>query len=329
MDAIKFWKDRPVLITGATGIVGSHLTQKLVDIGARVYVFIRSNNPQSYLFRTGTIKEVTVINGHLENFSDIERAINTYDINSVFHLGAQTQVGAAHRSPLTTLESNIRGTYNLLEVCRQQRQIVKRIVIASSDKAYGSQVTLPYTEDAPLGGRFPYDASKSCVDILAQSYARTYDLPIAIARCGNIFGPGDSNWNRLIPGTIRAYYHNRSPLIRSNGKYQRDYLYVLDAVHAYSMLAQTLPFEDPYEFLDNIAFNFSLEQPLAALDIVLTIGEMMGCSHIQPTILNNAEGEIVDQYLCSKKARELLQWKPLISFRTGLEITIDYYRGIL
>ena len=208
------WQSHQVFVTGATGIVGSWLVKRLVQEGAYVVTLIRDWDPQSELIRTGDVNHTTVVNGALEDYPILERAINEHNIDTVFHLGAQTIVGSASRSPLPTFESNIRGTYNLLEACRVHGNLVKRIVVASSDKAYGEAVTLPYTEDMALNGRHPYDASKSCADLLASTYAHSYDLPVAIARCGNIYGGGDLNWSRIVPGTIRSLLRNQNPIDR-------------------------------------------------------------------------------------------------------------------
>jgi len=322
---IMTWKDCRVLITGATGIVGSWLVKRLLQEGAFVATLIRDWNPQSELIRSGDIKQTTVVSGELENYDALERAISENEIDTVFHLGAQPLVGIALRSPLPTFEANIRGSYNVLEACRVHRNLVKRIVVASSDKAYGDVDTLPYTEDMPPLGRFPYDVSKSCTDLLARSYSETYDLNVTIARCGNIYGGGDLNWSRIVPGTIRSFVDNEKPLIRSDGKFTRDYIFVQDVVEAYLLLASKAEDQD----IRGQAFNFSGEQPWTVLEIVRNIQELIKCYHIEPIILNQASAEIRDQYLDSSKAKRILKWTPLYSLEKGLAQTIDWYKSFL
>lgn len=317
-----FWRDRPVFITGCTGLLGSWLTQSLLDCGAQVIGLLRDNVPNSIFFRTGLDKQVTIVKGEIEDYSLIERAINEYEIESVFHLGAQTIVTIANRSPLATFKSNIQGTWNILEACRQI-STVKRIIIASSDKAYGDQKKLPYEEDTPLEGRHPYDASKSCADLICRSYYETYNLPVCVTRCGNLFGAGDLNYNRIIPGTIRSIYRGERPIIRSNGAYLRDYFYVNDAVNAYLYLAEKMQNTNLY----GEAFNFSTESPKTVLEVVNTISALME-STLEPIILNTAKHEIKDQYLSAKKARTMLNWSPQYSFEEGLKETIQDYSTI-
>jgi CDP-glucose 4,6-dehydratase len=255
----------------------------------------------------------------------IERAINENEIETVFHLGAQTIVGTALRNPLSTFEANIRGTYQLLEVCRRHQSLVKRIVVASSDKAYGTSPVLPYTEEMPLIGKHPYDVSKSCTDLLAMSYYHTYDLPIVIARCGNIYGGGDLNWSRIVPGTIRSFLGGISPEIRSDGTFSRDYIYVQDVVDAYLLLAQTVKRED----VRGGAFNFGPGRPYTVLEIVQAIQILMNRTELKPTILGTAKAEIQHQSLSSKKAASVLGWKPQHSLEQGLVETIKWYENYL
>jgi CDP-glucose 4,6-dehydratase len=320
-----FWNQKRVLITGATGLVGSWLIKSLTDKNAYVVALIRDADPQSNFFRENLAPYTTIVNGALENLYALERAINEHEVDTVFHLGAQTIVGTALRNPLPTFEANIRGTYNLLECCRLHRSLVKRIVIASSDKAYGSSPQLPYTEEMPLKGEHPYDVSKSCTDLLALSYYHTYQLPIGIARCGNIYGGGDLNWSRIIPGTIKKLYNREAPEIRSNGLFTRDYIYVKDVVLAYLELAEQLNRES----IQGEAFNFGPNQPYTVLDIVNRIQLIMGLSDIRPKILNQAQAEIKDQTLSSKKALELLSWEPTYSLNDGLKETIEWYKFYL
>jgi CDP-glucose 4,6-dehydratase len=321
----KFWRERRVLVTGATGLVGSWVTKDLVDRGALVVALVLDADPYSELYRSGDISRVHVINGRLEDFTSLERAILVHECETVIHLGAQAIVSVAQRSPLPTFEANVRGTWNLLEACRLHPELVKRVVVASSDKAYGEQDQLPYTEEMPLRGHQPYEASKSCADLIAQSYYHTYGLPVAVARCGNIYGGGDLNWTRIVPGTIRSLYRGESPLIRSDGQYVRDYIYVKDVSSAYLTLAEHL--ESPQ--VCGGAFNFSPESRVTVLEIVGKIRKIMGCEHIQPTVLNQARGEIRSQYLSSTRARQVLQWRPDFTLDRGLEETIEWYQRFL
>jgi CDP-glucose 4,6-dehydratase len=320
-----FWNARCVLVTGATGIVGSALSRRLLDAGARVVALVRDWDPQSELVRSGDIAKTSVVNGRLEDFDVVERAINEQEVDTVFHLGAQPIVTTAFRNPLATFESNIRGSYNLLEACRIHRDLVARVVVASSDKAYGDAPTLPYVEDMPVNGRHPYDVSKSCTDLLAMTYAHSYGMAVTIARCGNIYGAGDLNWSRIVPGTIRSLWRGERPTIRSNGLFTRDYIYVEDVVDAYLALAERADSDG----VRGEAFNFSPEKPLTVLDITRLIQRLFGREDLEPLIVNQARAEIKDQYLDSSKARARLQWQPRWSLETGLTETIAWYRKFL
>ena len=320
-----FWTDRRVFVTGATGMVGSWTVKELLRAGAHVVALIRDADPRSELYRSGDYLRTAVVQGCLEDFWSLERAINEHEIDTVFHLAAQPIVGAAQRFPLQTFEANIRGTYNLLEACRIHEQLVRRVVIASSDKAYGKQTDLPYTEETPLNGRHPYEVSKSCADLIAQAYHSSYDLPIAIARCGNIFGGGDLNWNRIVPGTICSLLRGQRPVIRSDGTYVRDYIYVKDVARAYIQVAEQL--SDAR--VEGEAFNFSPSRPLSVMELVDAIRRVMGCEHIEPQVLNNAEGEIHSQYLDAGKAQRVLGWKPHYSLEDGLAETVAWYKAAL
>jgi CDP-glucose 4,6-dehydratase len=317
------WREKRVLVTGATGIVGSWLVRDLIQHQAHVVALVRDADPQTELYRGGNIQRVAVVNGQLEDFHTVERAINEHEIDTVFHLGAQTIVGTAQRSPLPTLEANIRGTYNLLEACRAHSDLVKGIVVASSDKAYGEQPQLPYTEDMPLQGLHPYEVSKSCADLIAQAYHHTYGLPVAIARCGNVYGGGDLNWSRIVPGTIRSLLHGENPVVRSNGSYVRDYIYVEDAVRGYLQLAEYLADGK----IQGQAFNFSTETPLTVLHMVSQIQKLILGKPLEPRILNCAEGEIRSQHLSAAKAHKLLEWEPEFHLEAGLRETIAWYRS--
>ena len=320
----KFWKGKEVFITGASGFLGSWLTKTLVGKGANVTCLIRDLVPSSYLNLSGTIKQVNVVYGCLEDYSVIERALNEYEIDSCFHLGAQAIVGAAVRFPMSTFESNIKGTWNILECVRQNRK-VKRVVVASSDKAYGTKGKLPYKEDNCLQGMHPYDVSKSCTDLLAQSYYHTYGVPVAISRCGNFYGGGDLNSSRIVPGTIKSLILDQHPLIRSDGTYIRDYFYIEDVVDAYLSLGENVDREE----IVGQAFNFGTGQPITVLDLVKLIIRISGKHHLKPVILNEAKNEIKEQYLSSEKARNLLSWEPRFSLEEGLKRTYKWYEAFL
>ncbi|MEZ5317510.1 MAG: GDP-mannose 4,6-dehydratase [Vicinamibacterales bacterium] len=316
------WSERRAFVTGATGIVGSWLVARLLERGARVVTLVRDWDPQSELVRSGTIHRTSVVNGRLEDYETLERAINDHEIDTVFHLGAQPIVSVALRSPLPTFEANIRGTYNLLEACRVHRGLVSRVVVASSDKAYGDGPSLPYTEDMPANGRHPYDVSKSCTDLLALTYAHTYELPVTVARCGNIYGGGDLNWSRIVPGTIRSLLRGERPIIRSNGLFTRDYIYVDDVVDAYLTLAERC--QDAG--VRGEAFNFSPETRVNVLEITALIQDLMGRQDLAPLVLDQVRAEILDQYLDSTRARQRLGWTARHGLREGLVPTIAWYR---
>lgn len=318
-----YWKDRNVFVTGSTGLLGSWLTRELVDNGANVVALIRDVVPKSQLCRSGYYNKVTIVNGAVEDYSAVERALNEYEIETIFHLAAQTIVGTANRSPLSTFESNIKGTWVLMEAARNSR-MVKRVVVASSDKAYGEHKVLPYSEEAPLKGTHPYDVSKSCADLISQSYFNTYKLPVCITRCGNLYGGGDLNWNRIIPGTIRSVVNGERPIIRSDGSYIRDYFYVEDAVKAYIGLAEKMDDDRIW----GEAFNFSNEIQVPVLQLVNMLLKQMD-SPLTPNVLNEAKGEIRHQYLSAEKARKVLGWRPEFTLEKGLELTIKWYREFL
>jgi CDP-glucose 4,6-dehydratase len=319
-----FWRDRPVLITGATGLVGGWLTRRLVEAGADVTCFVRDWVPECELVRSLTVQRVKVTCGDICDREALERAIGECEADTVIHLAAQTIVGIANRNPISTFESNVRGTWNLLEACRRS-PLVKSIVVASSDKAYGDQETLPYSEDAPLQGRHPYDVSKSCADLIAQTYAHTYGLPVAVTRCGNFYGGGDLNWNRIVPGTIRSALRGERPVIRSDGHYVRDYFYVEDGAAAYMLLAEQLH-QRPE--LHGQAFNFSIESEVTVLDLVNRILRAME-SGLKPVVLNEASNEIRRQFLSAARARKTLDWAPLFTLDEGLRRTIAWYEAFL
>jgi CDP-glucose 4,6-dehydratase len=318
------WSGRRALVTGATGIVGSWLCRDLLDRGAEVTAFVRDDDPQSDFFRTETAGRCSIVRGDLARFEDCARAINHSESDTVFHLGAQTLVGAALRDPLETLESNVRGTYNVLEAARRFEGLVSAVVVASSDKAYGDTGGVAYEESMPMMGRHPYDVSKSCGDLIASAYAHTYGVPVAITRCGNIYGGGDLNWSRIVPGTIRSIARGERPILRSNGKAVRDYIYVRDVVAAYLLTAEALGSHG----VAGEAFNFSCESRVTVFEIVERICALMN-AHADPVVLDAARFEIPEQTLSARKARERLQWEPLWSLDAGLEETIAWYREYL
>jgi CDP-glucose 4,6-dehydratase len=319
-----FWQDRKILVTGASGLLGSWTVERLLDLGADVVCILRDWVPQSEFVRANAIEQVTVVRGDICDQKLVERTLGEYEVETVFHLAAQTIVGIANRNPVSTFESNIQGTWSLLEACRRS-PVVKQIVVASSDKAYGDHETLPYDEETPFESRHPYDVSKSCADLIAQSYAHTFDLPIAITRCGNFYGGGDLNWNRLVPGTIRSIIRKQRPIIRSDGNYVRDYLYVEDGVAANLLLAERL---DRQAELRGQAFNFSNESQVTVSELVSKILSAMK-SDLRPDIRNEANNEIREQYLSAAKAKKVLGWSPQFDLDSGLVKTIDWYRKFL
>lgn len=319
-----FWRDRTTLVTGATGLVGGWLVRQLLESGADVTCVVRDWVPKSQLVRDGQWDRVNVVRGDVTDQALLERVLGEYEIDSVMHLAAQTIVGIANRNPVSTFETNVAGTWRLLEACRRS-PLVRQIVIASSDKAYGSQATLPYDEAVPLQGEHPYDVSKSCADLLARSYAVTYGLPVVITRCGNFYGGGDLNWNRIVPGTIRSVLRKERPIIRSDGSFVRDYFYVEDGAAAYMLLAERLAGDSS---IAGEAFNFSNEAPLTVSALV---GRILGLmqADVEPDVRGEARQEIHDQWLSAAKARARLGWQPLFTLDTGLERTIAWYRRFL
>lgn len=315
-----FWKDRNVLVTGATGLLGGWVAKKLQEDGANVICLIRDEVPHSELVRSGLIKRLTVVKGDICNQALMERVLGEHEINTVMHLAAQAIVGIANRNPVTTFEANIQGTWSVLEACRRS-PLVKSIIVASSDKAYGDQKILPYFEDTPLQGLHPYDVSKSCADLITHSYAHTYDLPVSITRCGNFYGGGDLNWNRIVPGTIRSIINGEKPVIRSDGKFTRDYLYVEDGAAAYMLLAEEL-IKNPS--LKGEAFNISNEHPITVIELVDKILFQMNSS-LAPEIRNEASNEIREQYLDANKFKNMLNWTPSFDLESGIKETVQWY----
>jgi CDP-glucose 4,6-dehydratase len=321
--AVNFWQNRRVFVTGATGLLGSWLTAELLRRRATVVCLVRDWVPDSESVHAGTLQQCRLVRGELEDFELMLRALNEYEIDSVFHLGAQTIVGTANRSALSTFEANIKGTWCLLEAARLCSPRVERVIVASSDKAYGEHDRLPYTEDAPLQGRHPYDVSKSCADLISLSYFHTYRLPVAVTRCGNLYGGGDLNFNRLVPGTIASVLRDESPVIRSDGTFVRDYFFVRDAVEAYLQLAERVP---EAGFVGE-AFNFGTETPLTVIEMATRILAVMRKEDLPLTVLNQASNEIPRQFLDCAKARARMDWRPSHSLDDSLAETVEWYRG--
>lgn len=316
-----FWLDRRVLVTGCTGFLGSWMTRKLVALGADVVGLVRDHVPQSQFYRSGTSEKMVTVRGDLSDFTLLDRVLAEYEIETVFHLAAQTIVGIANRSPLSTFETNIQGTWTLLEAVRHN-PTVQGIVVASSEKAYGEPDALPYLEGHPLHGRHPYDVSKSCVDLIAQTYAATYQMPLTITRFSNLYGGGDLNWNRLLPGTMRSVLRGERPVIRSDGTFRRDYVYVEDAVDAYLSLAERVL--EPG--ICGEPFNFGSGRPATALEVAQTICRVAGRSDLEPIILDIVQNEIRDEYLSAEKAHKVLDWAPRHELEEGLAKSLAWYR---
>ncbi len=316
-----FWRDRPTLVTGGTGLLGPWLVKRLIEAEADVVCLVRDWVPDCEFVRARWIEKVKVVRGDLRDQALLERTLGEYEIDTVFHLAAQTIVGIANNNPISTFETNIGGTWALLEACRRSPAI-GRILVASSDKAYGDQEKLPYNEDTPLEGRHPYDVSKSCADLIAKAYSVTFGSPVVVTRCGNFYGGGDLNWNRIVPGTIRSVLRNERPIIRSDGTFLRDYVYVEDGAAAYMLCAEKMA-ENPK--LCGEAFNFSNESPVSVLELVRLILGLMD-SNLEPIIQDRAKNEIRHQYLSATKARQALGWKPLFGLDQGLRCTLEWYR---
>ncbi|MEW4025192.1 GDP-mannose 4,6-dehydratase [Bacillus sp. YAF8] len=318
---MSFWKNKNVFVTGCTGLLGSCLVKELIDQGANVTGLVRDTVPKSNLYQGEQVKQMNIVQGALEDLDVIERALGEYEIDTVFHLAAQAIVGVANRNPISTFEANILGTWNILEACRRH-PLIKRVIVASSDKAYGDQPALPYDENMPLQGKHPYDVSKSCADLISHTYFNTYGLPVCITRCGNLYGGGDLNFNRIIPQTIQLVLNGEAPEIRSDGTFIRDYFYIEDAVEAYLLLAEKMEELN----LAGEAFNFSNEIQLTVLELVEKILKAMN-SDLKPKVLNQGSHEIKHQYLSAEKARKLLNWTPAHTIDEGLEKTIEWYKA--
>lgn len=312
-----------VLVTGATGLLGGHLVSALLREKASVVAIVRDSVPECYLKTEGLDRKIRIVQGQLEDYSLVERTLNEYEVEAAFHLGAQTIVRTANRSPLSTFQSNIKGTWNVLEAARNSA-LLQALVVASTDKVYGESSLLPYTEEHPLLASHPYDVSKACADMLSSSYFRTYGLPVGVTRCGNIFGAGDLNFNRIIPGTIRSVAKKERPVIRSDGKMVRDYVYVEDIADANLLLCGALlSGKEKGE-----SFNFSYSKPKTVLEVVDAVQQAMG-SALKPIVENKASNEIPKQYLSAAKAQKKLGWKPKWSLESGLRPTVDWYNKYL
>lgn len=316
------WQDRVVLVTGIGGFVGSGLAKALLERGAKVVGVLRDSAGVRQLEALGIRRGLELAYGSIADAGLMNRVVNEYEVGTVFHMAAQAIVQVANRSPVPTFESNILGTWTILEAARLS-PVVERVVVASSDKAYGDQPVLPYTEDTPLNGLYPYDASKACTDILARSYAASFPLPVAVVRCANIYGPGDTNWSRLIPGTVRSALAGEDPIIRSDGTPERDYLYLMDAVEGYLAVAEHLP------ELSGEAINLGTSSSVSALDLVRAIIAEVGDTGLQPRILGEASGEISRQSLAFDKARRKMGWEPRVSLQEGLSLAVAWYREYL
>jgi CDP-glucose 4,6-dehydratase len=315
------WQGHQVLVTGATGFLGAWLVSVLRGEGAGIIALVRDQVPQGHLWPSARLEGLVCVSGCVEDITVLDRVINEYEIDTVLHLAAQAIVPLANRSPLPTLEANVRGTYNVLEACRRN-ETVRAVVVASSDKAYGEQVLVPTPEDAPLLARHPYDVSKACADQLTLAYAATYGVPACVTRCGNLYGPGDRNWSRIVPSVIRSLLRGERPVVRSDGTPVRDYLYVGDAVYGYLALAAAIHEGNQH----GEAFNLSDEDPVSVLGLVSEIVAACG-SGLDPEVLGTATGEISRQYLSSAKARESLAWKPAVQRPDGLRRTVSWYRS--
>lgn len=313
-----------MFVTGGTGLVGGWLVRRLLGAGADVVCLVRDWVPQAELSRGGLLGRVKVVRGDVRDQAVLERALGEYEAATVFHLAAQTIVGVANRNPVSTFEANVQGTWALLEACRRS-PAVGQVVVASSDKAYGDQGGVAYTEDAPLQGRHPYDVSKSCSDLIARAYAASYSLPVAVTRCGNFYGGGDLNWNRLVPGTARSALRGQRPVIRSDGRSVRDYFYVEDGAAAYMRLAEALA-DDPA--LRGEAFNFSNEDRVTVLDLARKVLALAG-SDLECDVRDAAANEIRHQALCAAKARRVLGWAPAFTLDEGLRRTVAWYKDFL
>lgn len=317
-----FWKERSVLVTGCSGFLGCALTAELIGRGASLVGLVRDRVPRSPFFLDGLAERINIVHGAVEDDAAVERAINEYAVDTVLHIAAQSIVGVANRNPTSTFEANIKGTWVVLEACRRS-PTVSRVIVASSDKAYGEHAELPYDEGFALRGNHPYDVSKSCGDLVATAYYTTYGTPVCITRCGNLFGPGDLNYNRLVPGTFRSILNGERPIIRSDGSPMRDYLFVGDAVDAYLRLAERMS----DEAVLGKAFNFGTGEPVSVLELTRRMLKVADREDLEPLVQNTAKGEILHQYLSAKRAGTTLGWKPGATLDVRLRDTFAWYQA--
>jgi len=316
-------KNKQVLVTGASGFTGSWLTEYLLESGANVTTILAHWNPNTHYVGSGLLHKVHNVIGDLSDYDLIDRVIKENGISTVFHLAAVSIEKLAFNAPRIAFEVNVRGTYNLLEACRNSQDLIEKVIVASSDKAYGDSPHLPYTEDMPLIGRHPYDCSKSCQDLISQSYAHSYGLPVAIGRFGNIYGGGDPHWSRLIPGTIRRFYKREAPIIRlpKVDNFKRDYLYIKDLIQSYMALYNGLDRPE----VRGQAFNFAMGGSWTVLEVVNLIAAVMNCSDIEPVFVQTDHGEILHQKVSVQKAAEMLNWRPQYTLEQGIAETAQWY----
>ncbi|HPT39956.1 MAG TPA: GDP-mannose 4,6-dehydratase [Candidatus Omnitrophota bacterium] len=318
----KFWEQKRVLVTGFEGFLGSNLTKALLQEKAKVIGLDIKTFRKETILDIRDYKRIAVYKGNVANRNLIRSILRRHSIDVVFHLAAEAIVSRSYKNPLKAFESNIAGTWELLEAVRQHPKI-EAVVVASSDKAYGSHQKLPYRENAPLIANHPYDVSKSCADLIAHTYATTYNLPVAVTRCGNIYGPGDFNFSRLVPDALRCLFLNKRLKIRSDGKFVRDYVYVDDIVSGYLKIAQQLQ----KLHLCGEVFNLSDENPLSVLTLLKEMEKLnFTDDKLDYQIMNTAKYEIKKQYLCSSKARSVLSWKPAFNLSGGLKETAKWYK---
>jgi len=317
-----FWTLKNILVTGGSGFLGSYIIEKLLQRGANIIAIVRDQLAKSRLFYEKLNENITIVNGDISNYRLVERTLNEYEIEVVFHLAAQTIVSIANRAPISTFESNIKGSWNIFEASRNI-ETVERIIVASSDKAYGEKEKLPYNETDFLNAKHPYDLSKAITDLLAQGYYSTYNLPIGITRCGNLYGGGDLNFNRIVPQTIRSILYKQNPELRSDGTFLRDYFFVEDAADSYIMFAENLLEKN----LQGEAFNFGTGSPVRVLEVVEKLLAISGNKTLKPIIKNTAKGEIKDQYLDCNKAFKTFDWKPAHTLEMGLRKSFEWYKS--
>jgi len=307
-------KLKNVLVTGGAGFIGSHLVDRLIKEDHKVVVIDNlSSGRKENLNKKAKFYKIDIRD------SKISQIFKKEKIEIVFHLAAQPIVGTAYGNPFETIETNVMGTVNLLETCRLYGKL-KSIVAVSSDKAYGKSKNLPYTEGSPLKGDHPYDVSKAAADLIAQTYAKTYNLPVAITRFSNVFGPGDINFNRIVPGIFESIIKNKVLLVRSDGKMIREYTYVEDIVNGCIKLAQNI------DKIKGEAFNFGSKNIFSVIEVIKKIEEILNVK-VNYKILNIAKNEIPKQYLDWTKAKKILGWQPKTSFEQGIKESFNWYKN--